>query len=96
MSEEEQIRILAEYEKEKKKSPSKEEKKTTKKAVKESDSPVDELNMSLKKDLVIVGDTGGSQMSTSSGDTESKDTGDDWEKDFELEDTEVEALTGLK
>ncbi|KAL0277752.1 UNVERIFIED_CONTAM: hypothetical protein PYX00_004929 [Menopon gallinae] len=99
LSEEEQIRILSEYEKEKKKSPSpskEDSKKVTKKASKESDSPMDELNMSVKKDLVIVGDPGGSQMSTSSGDTESKDTGDDWEKDFELEDTEVEALTGLK
>lgn len=46
--------------------------------------------------MVIVGDTGSSQLSSSSGDTEGKDTGDDWEKDFELEDAEVEAVSGLK
>lgn len=31
-------------------------------------------------------------MSTSSGDTEGKDATDDWEKDFELEDAEVDAV----
>lgn len=91
LSEEDQIRILSEYESEKKKPKSK-------KSNAETEAPADDLklNVSVKKDMVIVGDTGSSQMSTSSGDTEGKDTGDDWEKDFELEDTEAEAVAGLK
>lgn len=86
---------MSEYESEKKKgssispvpaAPTSTESGKTKKGAKESDSPVDELNVSVKKDMVIIGDTGSSQMSSSSGDTEGKDTGDDWEKDFELDD----------
>ena len=92
LTEEEQIRLLSEYENEHKKTETKKSKKPTL----ENDPQVDELNVSVKKDMVIVGDTGSSQMSTSSGDTEGKDTGDDWEKDFELEDTEAEAAAGLK
>lgn len=67
-----------------------------KKISKVTDSSIDDLKVSLKKDLVIVGDTGSSQFSSSSGDTEGKDTADDWEKDFELEDAEGEGSNGIK
>ncbi|KAK6622533.1 hypothetical protein RUM44_002345 [Polyplax serrata] len=94
LSEEEQIRILTEYEKEKKKSSPPDHKAKT--STKSNEALVDELKVSIKKDLVIVGDTGSSHMSTSSCDTEGKDTGDDWEKDFELEDNLSEELINVK
>lgn len=72
MTEEEQMQILADYENEKKQ--------------KSPEKNSNELIMKEKQGMVVVGDS--SCVSTSSADTESKDT-DDWEKDFDLEDGEL-------
>ncbi|XP_054276117.1 BSD domain-containing protein 1-like isoform X2 [Macrosteles quadrilineatus] len=84
LSEEEQIRILAEYEAERK-------------MMKESDKKSEENGVNVnsavliereKKDMIIVSTSATTSLSTgSTGDKESND--DDWEREFDLDETEA-------
>lgn len=74
LSEEEQIKILSEYE----------EEKNLKNQKKIKDSSSNNLRIRERNDLVIVGTETPSQASTSSKES----TDGDWEKEFEIEDNE--------
>ncbi|KAI5731828.1 hypothetical protein M8J77_016716 [Diaphorina citri] len=92
LSEEDQIKLLEDYEKEKQskkllKEKEAKDEKQGKKDLKKSSDPGN-LNMREKKDMVIIGDTPNS--TTSSTYSSKGSTEEDWDKEINMEDVEAE------
>nr|XP_018914269.1 PREDICTED: BSD domain-containing protein 1-A-like isoform X1 [Bemisia tabaci] len=83
LTEDQQIKILNEYDEERRNSLG------TELARSQSKSPDGGIPVREKKDMVIVGDSSTTSSTLSSGDKES--TEDDWEKDFEVDDAEIKS-----